>query len=330
MFKKLAGALGIALIAGSAQALVITPEGAALGFTTASVVSGFPFNGLGPIGITVLPNGNILANSVGDGRNYVFKDQNGQAFASHIAVGDPVSCCGAYATSNGWAWGGNGGTLTRFNNDGTIAQSFNGIAVANGVWTNPVDGHLIVAAGGIFDIDVSNINAPSVRAIPGTSQGDGLTVSPDGTIVYTSSLTGYNIQTGARVFSHGVSGADGLGIIVSKNSLNGKLVSNTTVGLVILTDPTHWDANGNALATGDADVIIANQGARGDYATPDATDGSLLLTQGADIWRLSCGADCGIGAPPPPPPPNVPEPASIALLVAGLAGLRATRNRKSL
>jgi hypothetical protein len=311
-------ALGLALLAPSANAtLSITAAGATLGFSVDSVVSGFPFNGLGPIGITVLPNGNILANSVADSTNYVFADTNNQTFAQHIGPGvGGNSCCAAYATSNGWAWGGQGGHLVRFNNDGSIAQSYNAIPVSNGVWTNPVNGHLLIASGSIFDVDVSNIAAPSSRLIPGTQQADGLTVSPDGKIVYTSAITGYNIDTGSVTFTHAVSGGDGMGIITSSNSLNGDLVANTNGGQVILIDPTGVNP----------DVIIADGGDRGDYTTNDP-NGSLLLTQGANIVRLSCGAGCGIGSAPPPT--SAPEPASIAMLAAGLVGLRAARRRQA-
>ncbi len=305
--------LAVAALAQPASAtLTITAAGAALGFSVDQVVTGFPFSGLGPIGITVLPNGNILADSVTDSTNYVFADTNGQTFASHLGVGvGGMSCCAAYATSNGWSWGGQGGHLVRFNNDGTIAQSYPGIPVGNGVWTNPANGHLLIAAGSIHDVNVSNIAAPVDRIIPGSSQADGVTVSPDGTIVYNSAITGYNIATGAVVFSHAVASGDGMGIITSSNSLNGDIVANTNLGTVLLIDPTGVNA----------DVVIANNGQRGDYTTPDP-NGSLLLTQGSEIDRLSCGVGCGIGTV------VTPEPGSLALIATAVAGIASLRRRK--
>src|SRR4051812_34480354 len=92
---------------------------------------------------------------------------------------------------------------------GTIAQTYGSIGVSNGVWTNPVNGHLLIAFGSVHDVDVSNINAPVDRSIPGTFAGDGLTVSPDGKSVYTSTIDGYDIGTGALLLSAFVSGADG-------------------------------------------------------------------------------------------------------------------------
>lgn len=310
-------ALALLASAGSAQALVITPDGAALGFTTAPVVTGFPFNGLGPIGLTVLPNGNILVNSTADRTNYVFANGNNQTFADRIGNGTPggAFCCGAYATSNGWAWGGNGGTLVRFNNDGTIAQSY-GIGVSNGMWTNPVNGHLLIANGVLRDVDVSDIANPVSRTIPNAFQDDGLTVSPNGKIVYTSNITGYDIATGAVVFDHPIDGGDGLGIISSKNGLDGLLVVNTMFGDVILVDPSG----------GHRDVVIATQGGRGDYVTPDPSTGTLLLTSGADIWRLSCGEGCGIGVEPPDGGGGeVPEPSILALLALSATAMRRRR-----
>ena len=98
-------ALAFAAFVQPAQAmLTVTAAGSALGFSVSSVVTDFPFGGLGPIGITVLPNGNILANSVTDSTNYVFADVDNQTFAQHIGAGiSGMGCCAAYATTNGWA-----------------------------------------------------------------------------------------------------------------------------------------------------------------------------------------------------------------------------------
>ena len=327
MFRKAIRTLSVASILATAgglaspasATLTVTSQGAALGFSLTTFVSGFPFSGLGPIGLAVETNGNVLVNSIADSSNYVFANTDNQVFADHIGAGvSGIFCCGAYATSNGYTWGSQNGVLVRFNADGSIGATFNNISTSNGLWTNSVNGHLLGDNPGIIDIDVSDPNAPVATVVPGAVGGDGITVSPDGKTVYNTGITGYDIATGTIVYGpHFVSGADGMGIISSSNALNGNIVVNTNFGQLILLDPT--GAN--------PDIVIADSGSRGDYTTPDP-NGTLLITQSDSIMRLSCGRDCGIGTSPPPT--GAPEPITLSLFGAGLAGVGAMRRRRKI
>jgi PEP-CTERM motif-containing protein len=91
--------------------------------------------------------------------------------------------------------------------------------------------------------------------------------------------------------------------VISGGKLNGDIVVNSNDGDVYL-----LDALGNQ-------AIIADDGSRGDYTSPDRTNGSLLLTQSDSIWRLSVsGGSIGGG-------PTVPEPSTWAMLLLGFVGL---------
>jgi hypothetical protein len=76
-----------------------------------------------------------------------------------------------------------------------------------------------------------------------------------------------------------------------------------------LLDPTK--ANGDPSQF----VIIANGGTRGDFVSPDTSNGTLFLSQNEQVARLSCGPGCSIGGP------SVPEPSTLVLLVTALAAL---------
>jgi uncharacterized protein (TIGR03437 family) len=138
-----------------------------------------------------------------------------------------------------------------------------------------------------------------------SSAYDGVCVSPDGAIVYvvqSSHVIGYNIATGAQVFDSGLlrSGPDGVAVIMSNNSLNGKLVVNfngdtINAGYVGLLDPTTK-----------AVTVIASGGTRGDYIAPDPSNGSVFLSYSDVVYRLSCGANCSLGVPAAAAPPGVP------------------------
>ncbi len=147
-----------------------------------------------------------------------------------------------------------------------MAQVYSNIPANQGLWTNPVTGHLM-AGNPLLDIDVSGV--PGFSIVTSNFFADGLTVSLDGRFVYGSSGTIVDLTTGAIVGNFGsVSGADGMGTISSLNPiLNGNLIVNTTTGNIVMVDRTTF-----------AQTIIASGGGYGDYTSPDFTNGTLLVS----------------------------------------------------
>ena len=303
--------------------LTLTAAGTGLGFTLSTVVSslsgGTP-NCCHVLGSAVNSAGQIIVNNAGNSTNYLFANVDNQvgpgaAISSTPAFGFPIAM--ANAGGNVYAGGGN---LRKLNNDGSVAATYSDINISLGMWTNTVNQHLIAVGSfsggsGLIDIDVSGA-LPSVRLINGAFS-DGLTVSPDGTIVYTNDAA-YRISDGVLLASYFVPGADGMGVITSGNALNGDIIVSTTGGKLVLLDPL----------LGFAQTVIADFGGYGDFTSPDFTTGTLLVSSGDYLMRLGCGQGCGVGSAPPP---GVPEPSALWLAALGLLGLarvRMTRRAK--
>lgn len=298
----------LVLFSAPAQAdLTLNATGTGLGFslstflTTNQTCEGC----VGPTGIAVNSAGNVIVNNAAtDGRNYVFSNTNGQTLGTALSSVSGANYPAAYATANGSVWGStgfNGGQLIKLDNAGNTVATYN-VPVILGLWTNPVNGHLIGSgSSGLVDINVSGAT-PTYTVIPGTPYVDGVSVSPDGKTVYTNIVNGYDIATGSQVFGPvGISGSDGTAVIYG-GALNGDILVNTNYGELWLLD-----------ALTGTPTLIANGGSRGDYVAPDAL-GGLFLTQSNSVLRLSLeGAVIGT--------PAVPEPSTWAMMLLGFCGL---------
>lgn len=329
----------MALGAFVAFSLLATQSNATLMLTTDGIDAGFSLStfatlnpgvtgGYGPFGIGVDSSHHVIVSNSADSTRYVFNDTDNLTVSDALYTHQSQSYTTGYTSSGGKVYGadnpptGGGKRFVQFNDDGSINHVLTGVAPLPylGMATNPVNGHIIAnSSEGIIDIDPNANGGNGAYIKTGIPNGDGLSISPDGSTVYVAGagqIDAYNLADGHEL-NHWTSanGPDGTGVITSATSpLNGQIIVNNNDGTVGLLDPT----------TG-IETTIADNGTRGDYVSPDWFNGTLFLIQSEGVMRLSCGKDCAIGVPVPS---SVPEPATVSLLALALLGLYFSQRRK--
>ena len=298
-----------------ASGLTLTAAGIADNFTLSTYATGvggsnYSFLAAAPLGNPNVGTLAVIDNSHGLLRSYA--DVNGQTYGSvlnSVSFTSAINIADAGGVTYATQLGVSGGLFAVSNSLGlTPVTVTGGFTPFYGFAGNGVTGHLEAygtgsAGTGIYDINpLTGANALIVAG----SGFDGVSVSSDGTTVYVenngNTILGYNIATHALLFSHSSTHSpDGTGVI-SGGAFNGYVISNNNDGTVSLIDPT-----------GATETIIASGGTRGDFTSPDANDGSLLLSEYDFSYRL--GAQGGSFTGP------VPEPNSLTMLGIGAVSL---------
>jgi hypothetical protein len=319
-------ALTLAMAPVAHAALSLTAAGITDGFVLSTFVNGYSFGTYGPLGQGIDSAGHVITGSAGDGKVYVFKDIDNQTLASAISATPYAAQTGnsnlAMTTLNGHVYGAQlqgPADYREFFDDGSstplpgAVNAPGGLTNDLGLWGDPSSGFLFAASNS----GIAKIN-PLTGAFTVIDPGvfpDGLTVSPDGSTLYAEvggGISSFNAVTGAFIQSYNVGhNPDGTGVIVG-GLFNGQVIVNNNDGNVGLLNPVNGDY-----------AIIAEGGTRGDFVSPDRSNGTLFMSELDAVYRLSCGPGCSIGSTP-----GIPEPSTWALMILGFGAAGAALRRQ--
>jgi hypothetical protein len=305
-FSVVAGlfALSMIVVAPARAAISLTAAGIAQGLKLTTFSTGFtPVQNVGPLGIGFTSTGGVLVSDKSGDIHLFPSDVDGQiAPAGSQHYGTVTMGTSILTNSAGIAQVGNNiymarqgiGDVVQLNQNGSLNQVIvTGLPFATGIVANPVNGHLYVSTLGVnsvYEIDPVAKTKTQVSAI--SEDIDGLAISANGSTLYTLNedtgfITGYNTTTKAVTFaplfvSNQIDGAvEGRGVLL------GNLFVNTRDGKII-------EVN---LGTR-AQTTIADGGSRGDFASLDLTNNTVLFTQSDSIVRLSLASVTAVPLPP--------------------------------
>jgi len=221
----------------------------------------------------------------------ILPDQDGQHYDPTVNL--PVQLEGIYGLTKleGKIYGADhdGNSIVELSDSGQIVSTlYLGNIQPVGLAANPKNGLLYATttSEGIYEID-PNLGSVRLVAEKNGADFDGIAISLDGQTVYgadvaDSEIEGYDIVSGALVFSVYLPNGWADGIVIGQGSLSGKLFGNGN-GL--------WEIDLNTQTAS----LFAQQLSEGDFVMADE-DGSLLITQLGEILRLTPPPAAGFSA----------------------------------
>jgi hypothetical protein len=295
--------VGAALFSAAAHAAItLTPAGTAQGLILTTFSSGYPQSGgVGPIGIGFTStNGVLVGDKFGDIRLFPTNADGQVAPAATQHYGSATVGGSILSNATGIAQVGNNiymarqgvGDVVQVNQNGSLNQVIvTGLPFVTGIVANPNNGHLYVSTLGmnaVYEIDP----VAKTKTLFTSGDIDGLALTSNGSTLFSLNedngmITGYSTTTGAVTFAPLFVSTQIDGAVQGLPTLGNNLFVNTRDGKIIEVNLTTR-----------TETTIADGGSRGDFASVDRINSTLLFTQSDSIVRLSLAQVTAVPLPP--------------------------------